>query len=139
MTPWGRRSALRARKSAAGVAPRLRPERGQSRAEVKKALDTALLVCCNKGMKTQTAPSKDAAQAERHDAIDVTPSWAEWGAVYRSFAESGEKAAVRQLREDFARAMAAADAFRALKGTLTDEQAAIAAKTVVAQATKQGY
>ena len=37
--------------------------------------------------------------------INVTPTWGEWGRIYRLLAESGECKALIALREDFARAM----------------------------------
>ena len=42
----------------------------------------------------------------RETFINVTPTWGEWGRIYRLLAESGECKALIALREDFARAMA---------------------------------
>lgn len=36
--------------------------------------------------------------------IDITPTWGEWANLYRRLAESGEANAIRELRQDFARA-----------------------------------
>ena len=46
---------------------------------------------------------------------------------------------LRELRADFAKAMAAAQALQAITGTLSDEQAGIVAKTMTAELTKQGF
>ena len=43
-------------------------------------------------------------------AIDITPTWGEFGNIYRRFAETGETKAVRELRSELAKAMAAAQA-----------------------------
>ena len=51
----------------------------------------------------------------------------------------GALSAVRELRADFAKAMAAAQALQAITGTLSDEQAGIVAKTMTAELTKQGF
>ncbi len=71
--------------------------------------------------------------------IDITPTWGEWANIYRRLAETGETKAVRELRADFAKAMAAAQALQAITGTLSDEQAGIVAKTMTAELTKQGF
>ena len=72
-------------------------------------------------------------------AIDITPTWGEWGNVYRRLAETGEAAAVRALRSDLARALAAAQALRTIRASLTDDQHRIVSATVAAELTKQGY
>ncbi len=71
------------------------------------------------------------------EAIDITPTWGEWANVYRRLAESGETRAVRELRTDFCRAMAAAAALNAIRATLTDEQAETVSKIVAAELEKQ--
>lgn len=71
--------------------------------------------------------------------IDITPTWGEWGNIYSRFAECGETKAVRELRADFARAMAAAQALKAITDTLTEEQQATVSKAMTAELTKQGY
>lgn len=71
--------------------------------------------------------------------IDITPTWGEWGNTYRTFAESREVKAIRHLREDFARAMAAAQALKNITALLTDEQATVVAKTMADELTKQGF
>ena len=72
-------------------------------------------------------------------AIDPTPTWGEWGRLYSAFAESGESEACRALREDFARAMAAAEVMRELRDTFTDEQATIVARVLCDELRKQGF
>lgn len=89
-------------------------------------------------MATQNT-AQNTPPAEGAGVIDITPTWPEWGSVYRRLAESGEKNAVRELREDFAKAMASAQALRALKGTLTEEQAKLISNTLTAELSKQGY
>ncbi|CAJ9891875.1 Uncharacterised protein [Burkholderia pseudomallei] len=71
--------------------------------------------------------------------INLTPTWGEWANIYRRFAESGETKAVHELRADFAKAMAAAQALQAITGSLTDEQASIVSKTMTTELTKQGF
>jgi hypothetical protein len=71
--------------------------------------------------------------------IDLTPTWGEWGNIYRRLAESGERNAVRGLAADFAKAMAACAALQAIRGTLTDDQHAVVARTMVDELTKQGF
>lgn len=99
-------------------------------------------------MKTtfNKAAAADAAASEEKPApvaavgeIDITPTWGEWGRLYSAFAESGERKACRALREDFARAMAAAEVMRELRDTLTDEQQAIMARVMAAELGKAGY
>lgn len=71
--------------------------------------------------------------------IDMTPSWGNFGVMYCRLAESGETKAVRQLRNDLAKAMAAAEAFKAISSTLTEEQLSQASKIMVAELGKQGF
>lgn len=73
------------------------------------------------------------------EVIDLTPTWGEWGLIYRRLAESGETQALRPLRPDLAAAFAAASAFNAIRATLTDEQVAIATRVLTEELTKQGY
>ncbi len=72
-------------------------------------------------------------------AIDMTPTWGEFGNIYRRFAETGETKAVRELRSELAKAMAAAQALNAIRATLTDAQAETVSKAVTAELAKQGY
>jgi len=69
--------------------------------------------------------------------IDITPTWGEWGNVYARLAESGETRAVRALRPDLARALAAAQALKTL--TLTEEQTDTVSRILQQELTKQGY
>lgn len=71
--------------------------------------------------------------------VDITPTWGEFGRIYASFAESGERKACRALRPDMARAMAAAQALRELRNTLMDSQQAVMARVMAAELGKAGY
>jgi crotonobetainyl-CoA:carnitine CoA-transferase CaiB-like acyl-CoA transferase len=71
--------------------------------------------------------------------IDITPTWGEWATIYARFAESGERKACKALREDLARAMAAAQALRSINSTLNDEQARTVSAVIAAELSKQGY
>lgn len=71
--------------------------------------------------------------------IDLTPTWGEWGNIYARLAESGERNAVKALRQDLARAMASCQALQAIKATLNDAQLAVVAKTLTEELTKQGF
>ena len=54
--------------------------------------------------------------------IDVTLTWGEFGRLYARLAESGELEAIRKLRPDLTKAMAAAQALLELGDTLTPRQ-----------------
>jgi hypothetical protein len=70
--------------------------------------------------------------------IDMTPTWGEWGNVYRRFAEGDAGiAALRPLANDFAKAMAACQALSSID--LTDEQQAIVNRVMRAELVKQGF
>lgn len=71
--------------------------------------------------------------------INVTPTWGEWGRIYRLLAESGECKALIALREDFARAMASCAALSDITTTLTDTQAARVSVIMEIELTKQGF
>ncbi len=71
--------------------------------------------------------------------IDLAPSWGEWGNIYRRFAESGEAKVIRNLRQDFAKAMAAAEALKAIQKTLSDEHQKIVSDVFVRELGKQGF
>lgn len=71
--------------------------------------------------------------------IDLSMTWGGWGNIYRRFAESGETKAIRHLREDFAKAMAAAEAFRSIQDTLSEEQKKTAGEVMVREIGKQGF
>ena len=72
------------------------------------------------------------------ESIDLSMTWGEWGNVYARLAQSGEVAAVEQLRHDLARALAAAQALHAIRGTLSEAQLAVVSATISAELTKQG-
>ncbi|WP_311230494.1 MULTISPECIES: hypothetical protein [unclassified Acidovorax] len=88
---------------------------------------------------TKSNHTGEAAMSQTANTIDITPTWGEWANIYRRLAETGETKAVRELRADFAKAMAAAAALNAIRSTFTDEQAEIVSKTVTAELEKQGY
>ena len=72
-------------------------------------------------------------------AINLTPTWGEWGNVYRRFAESGERKAIVALREDFARAMASTQALQNILHTLSDAQQVKVEQTMAEELAKQGF
>jgi hypothetical protein len=57
--------------------------------------------------------------------IDITPTWSEWGNVYRRFAESGETQAIKALAADLKRVFAMTEGFVEIEDSLTDEQSAL--------------
>ncbi len=73
--------------------------------------------------------------------IDMTPTWGEWGAIYRRFAETGQTRAVAALAKDHARAMAACEALQALirDDRLTPEQHRLLHAVMTRELTKQGF
>lgn len=71
--------------------------------------------------------------------IDVTPTWGEWANLYRRLAESGEANAIRELRQDFARAFAAAQALQTIQSRLPDDLNELACKIVADEMKKQGF
>ncbi|WP_163057118.1 hypothetical protein [Acidithiobacillus ferrooxidans] len=71
--------------------------------------------------------------------IDVTPTWGEFGRMYTRLAESQEVKAIRELRSEVAKAMAAAEALKAVQQSFTEEQHSIAANVMAVELTKQGY
>ena len=71
--------------------------------------------------------------------VDITPTWGEWGRIYRRYAESGERLAIKQLAKDFARAMSACEALKAINSSLTPEQRAQVDLTIKVELAKQGF
>ncbi|EGQ60818.1 hypothetical protein GGI1_02807 [Acidithiobacillus sp. GGI-221] len=71
--------------------------------------------------------------------IDVTPTWGEFGRMYVHLAESQEVKVIRGLRSEIAKAMAAAEALKAVQGTFTEEQCSLAARVMTNELKKQGY
>lgn len=71
--------------------------------------------------------------------IDVTPTWGEFGRMYVHLAESQEVKVIRGLRPEVAKAMAAAEALKAVQSTFTEEQHRLASKVMTAELKKQGY
>ena len=70
------------------------------------------------------------------ESIDLSMTWGEWG---NGLAQSAEVEAVEKLRADLARALAAAQALRAIRGTLSEAQLPVVSATISAELTKQGY
>ncbi len=88
-------------------------------------------------MEFQSTQSSAVPVAERR-VIDLTPTWGEFGNIYTRLAESKEVKAIKGMRCEVARAMAAAQALNAITGTLSEEQSAIVAKTMKEELAKQG-
>lgn len=77
-------------------------------------------------------------QVAATNTVDITPTWGEWGRVYRSLAESGECHAIKELASDFAWGMAAAQALKTIRATLTEEQKAAVSRVIADELKKQG-
>jgi hypothetical protein len=71
--------------------------------------------------------------------IDLTPTWGEWGNVFWRFAISGEREALKPLRHDMAKALAAAQAFKEIQHSLPDDLYAQVSATFHAEMAKQGF
>ncbi|ERZ09678.1 hypothetical protein [Pseudomonas aeruginosa] len=71
--------------------------------------------------------------------IDLTPTWGEIGLMYARLAESGELAAIREMRSEIARAFAAAQALQAIQSKLPDDLNETACKVVTEELAKQGF
>ncbi|HBN8448280.1 TPA: hypothetical protein ACPWIG_005189 [Pseudomonas aeruginosa] len=71
--------------------------------------------------------------------IDLTPTWGEIGLMYARLAESGEVAAIREMRSEIARAFAAAQALQAIQSSLPDDLNEAACKVVTEELAKQGF
>ena len=71
--------------------------------------------------------------------IDITPTWGEWGNLYRHLAESGEHRACRALHADYAKAMAAAEALKQIQKELPDHLQKKVSFVLTEELTKQGY
>lgn len=71
--------------------------------------------------------------------VDLTPTWGEIGNVYARMAESGERAVVRELRGELARAFAFAEAFKTVHAALPVELRQLADKAVNDELRKQGF
>ncbi len=63
--------------------------------------------------------------------IEVNMTWANFGNIYASLAESGgEREALIGLRQDFINAMSAADGLQAIQKSLTEEQWTLAKHSI---------
>lgn len=72
--------------------------------------------------------------------INLTPTWGEVGNVLWRMIESNEQQALKLIRSEFARAMAAAEALKVLMDTpLTEEQKKLVSETLETELKKQGY
>ena len=87
-----------------------------------------------------STPSKTAAVIRATQTIDLTPTWGEWGNIYRSIAERSDQGkALKHLAPDLARALASCQALNAIRGTLTPEQQETVARVLAEELLKQGY
>ena len=59
------------------------------------------------------------------DTIDMTPTWGEIGLLFWRLALSGEQAAIREMRGEFAKAFAGMEVLSKIMSTLTPEQRAV--------------
>jgi hypothetical protein len=74
---------------------------------------------------------------EQIGTIDVTPTWGEIGILYVRLAESGERQAIRAMRDDVAKAFAFAEAFKAIRASLPPELRELADTAASAEVAKQ--
>lgn len=75
-----------------------------------------------------------------NEEVKPPPTWGDFGNLYTHLAESCDEGVwVIQMRPEVAKAMASAEALKAITGTLTDEQQAIVSRTMAAELAKQGY
>ena len=66
------------------------------------------------------------ADAEREvGTIELTPTWGEIGLLFWRLALSGEEAAIREMRGEFAKAFAGMEVLSKIMRTLTPEQRAV--------------
>ena len=71
-------------------------------------------------------------------AIDMTPTWGEWGNLFYQFALLGEEAVLKNMHPDMAKAFAFAEAFKAINASLSHEQILKAEAVIEAELQKQG-
>ena len=108
----------------------------------KIASDTAGLTLSHihRKAKLVATPSKTAAVIRATQTIDITPTWGEWGNIYRSIAERSDQGkALKHLAPDLARALASCQALNAIRGTLTPAQEGTVAHVLAEELLKQGY
>lgn len=71
--------------------------------------------------------------------INMAPTWGEIGLLFMRLALSKETAAIKEMRSEVARAMAAAEALSVIRDTLTEEQTKIVSATITRELRKQGF
>jgi hypothetical protein len=71
--------------------------------------------------------------------IDLTPTWGEWGNLFYLYAVHGERNHLDSMHPDFAKAFSAAQAFTAIRDSLTDEQKKMANLILRTEMVKQGF
>jgi hypothetical protein len=79
------------------------------------------------------------AHAATVEAIDITPTWGEFGNIAIRLAETGERKAFAGIKPDCAKAFASAQALKEITSTLTPEQSKIVAAAMVRELGKMGY
>lgn len=72
-------------------------------------------------------------------AIDLTPTWGEFGGIVKHLIVSEEGAALKHLLPDMARAFAMAEALKSVLDTLDDRQHDIVTRVWAEELTRQGY
>lgn len=77
-------------------------------------------------------------ELEMDATVDITPTWGDIGNLFMRLALSSELQVIENMRPEFARAMACAQALAVIEDTLTDEQMAMVANTVQREMAKQG-
>ena len=70
--------------------------------------------------------------------VDLTPTWGDIGNLFMRLALSSELQVIENMRPEFARAMACAQALVVIEDTLTDDQKVLVANTVQRELAKQG-
>ncbi len=71
-------------------------------------------------------------------AIDMTPTWGEWGNLFYQFALLGEEAVLENMHPDMAKAFAFAEAFKAINASLSRKQTRKVRAVLETELHKQG-
>lgn len=85
-----------------------------------------------------TLPSTSS-QAPQESQIDMRPTWGEIGLRFMRVALSNQQEAIKAMRSEVARAMAAAEALTRIQQSLSEEQHRIVSETLQRELTKQGF
>lgn len=85
-----------------------------------------------------THPSTSS-QAPQKPQLDLRPTWGEIGLLFMRLALSNQQEAIKEMRREVARAMAAAEALLQIHRSLSDEQQRIVSQTIQQELTKQGF